>query len=95
MTIEGAKLSQDEYQADRHRHGGGHIDRYRNGTNIGRYRPDGTPIPHKGKNAASHTSFRLGAFSGSRGKIKLTPSATYSLGYNGCEMSDADEYREL
>jgi hypothetical protein len=42
-------LSQDVYKADRHRHGGGHVDRYRGNKNIGRYRKDRTPILHMGK----------------------------------------------
>lgn len=43
-------LSTDSYQADRKAHGGPHIDRRNKaGANVGRYRPDGTPIPHKGK----------------------------------------------
>jgi uncharacterized protein RhaS with RHS repeats len=41
-------LSKDEYVPDPQRHGGPHIDRYRCGKNVGRYRPDGTGIPHKG-----------------------------------------------
>jgi hypothetical protein len=43
-------MSQDIYQLDQHRHGGAHIDRYNpQGRLIGRYRLDGTPIPHKGR----------------------------------------------
>jgi len=42
-------MSKDIYQADRHRHGGGHVDRYRKGKNIGRYRADRTPVPHMGR----------------------------------------------
>lgn len=42
-------MSRDKYQFDVHRHGGPHIDRYSpTGKLVGRYRPDGTPIPHKG-----------------------------------------------
>jgi hypothetical protein len=42
-------LSTDTYHADRHAHGGPHIDRRNKaGQTVGRYRPDGTPIPHKG-----------------------------------------------
>jgi len=42
-------VSQDTYQLDRARHGGAHVDRYsRNGNLVGRYRPDRTPIKHKG-----------------------------------------------
>ena len=42
-------MSQDTYQLDVARHGGAHVDRYnRNGTKIGRYRPDKTPIKQKG-----------------------------------------------
>jgi RHS repeat-associated protein len=43
-------LSGDTYQSDPCKHGGPHIDRYDSGgKNIGRYRADGTGIPHKGK----------------------------------------------
>jgi hypothetical protein len=41
-------MSRDIYKLDRAKHGGLHIDRYRRGQNIGRYRLDGTPIPHNG-----------------------------------------------
>jgi hypothetical protein len=41
-------MSQDVYKLDRAKHGGAHVDRYRRGKNIGRYRLDGSPIPHKG-----------------------------------------------
>jgi hypothetical protein len=42
-------MSQDRYQLDRARHGGAHVDRYnKNGGLVGRYRPDKTPIKHKG-----------------------------------------------
>lgn len=43
-------MSQDVYELDRHKHGGVHVDRYnRQGTLVGRYQPDRTPIKHKGK----------------------------------------------
>ncbi len=43
-------LSTDTYHADKTAHGGPHIDRRNKaGQNVGRYRPDGSPIPHKGK----------------------------------------------
>ncbi|MBI5576274.1 MAG: RHS repeat-associated core domain-containing protein [Deltaproteobacteria bacterium] len=43
-------LSGDSYQPDASKHGSPHIDRYDpSGKNVGRYRPDGTGIPHKGK----------------------------------------------
>jgi hypothetical protein len=41
-------MSRDVYQLDRARHGGAHVDRYRQSKNIGRYQLDGTPIPHNG-----------------------------------------------
>lgn len=42
-------MSKDNYQLDRARHGGIHVDRYnREGRLVGRYRPDKTPIKHKG-----------------------------------------------
>jgi hypothetical protein len=41
-------MSKDIYKLDLHRHGGPHIDRLRARKNVGRYRLDGTPIPHKG-----------------------------------------------
>ena len=44
--------SQDRYAPDKKKHGPGngpHVDRYSPGRqNVGRYRPDGTPIPHGG-----------------------------------------------
>jgi hypothetical protein len=43
-------LSQDNYVPDMHKHGAPHVDRYNpSGQNVGRYRPDGTPIEHMGK----------------------------------------------
>ena len=42
-------MSTDTYKADKHKHGGGHVDRYRKNVNIGRYRADRSPIPHMGK----------------------------------------------
>jgi RHS repeat-associated protein len=47
-------LSRDSYQLDRYKHGadrhGPHVDRYNPaGQNVGRYRPDMTPIPTGGK----------------------------------------------
>ncbi len=42
-------MSTDTYQPDRLRHGGGHVDRYtKTGQLVGHYRPDGSPIKHKG-----------------------------------------------
>jgi hypothetical protein len=41
-------MSRDIYKLDKVKHGGFHLDRYRRGKNIGRYRLDGTPIPHNG-----------------------------------------------
>jgi RHS repeat-associated protein len=44
-------LGLDKFVPDKNKHGGPHVDRYdKNGKNIGRYRPDGSGIPHKGKN---------------------------------------------
>lgn len=43
-------MSADNYQLDVSRHGGPHVDRYNpKGALVGRYRPDKTPIPHKGR----------------------------------------------
>jgi len=42
-------VSQDVYKADKHKHGGGHVDRYHGNKNIGRYRKDRSPIPHMGR----------------------------------------------
>ncbi|HMN15267.1 MAG TPA: RHS repeat-associated core domain-containing protein [Bellilinea sp.] len=43
-------LSRDEYVPDNSgKHGGPHVDRYSGSENVGRYRPDGTPLKHKGK----------------------------------------------
>jgi hypothetical protein len=41
-------VSRDTYKLDVAKHGGAHVDRYRRGSNVGRYRLDGTPIPHNG-----------------------------------------------
>jgi len=40
---------EDTFVPDVHNHGGPHVDRYRGSTNVGRYRPNGSGIPHKGK----------------------------------------------
>jgi|WetSurMetagenome_2_1015567.scaffolds.fasta_scaffold10019_3 hypothetical protein len=38
-------LSRDTYNPDPRKHGGPHVDRYnRAGQNVGRYRPDGSPL---------------------------------------------------
>ena len=42
-------MSKDVYVPDKYKHGGPHVDRYRNGKKVGRYRRDGSPIRHKGK----------------------------------------------
>jgi RHS repeat-associated protein len=43
-------FSQDSYVADVAKHGGPHVDRYnKQGQNVGRYKPDGTPLKHNGK----------------------------------------------
>ena len=43
-------FSKDVYVADNDKHGGPHIDRYnKQGQNVGRYKPDGTPLKHNGK----------------------------------------------
>lgn len=42
-------FSRDTYVADISKHGGPHVDRYSGKQNVGRYRPDGTPIKHGGK----------------------------------------------
>lgn len=47
--IDPSGLSSDSYEPDVHKHGGPHIDRYNGSQNVGRYRPDGSGIPHKGK----------------------------------------------
>ncbi len=45
-----AGLSKDKFVPDPFKHGDPHIDRYNpEGQNTGRYRPDGSPIEHKGK----------------------------------------------
>lgn len=41
-------MSRDIYKLDQENHGGTHVDRYRRGKNVGRYRLDGTPITHLG-----------------------------------------------
>ena len=39
----------DKYVPDNSKHGAPHVDRYREGVNIGRYNKNGTGIMHKGK----------------------------------------------
>jgi len=41
--------AEDKFVPDASKHGGPHIDRYQGNKNVGRYRPDGSGIPHKGK----------------------------------------------
>ena len=42
-------FGEDVYVPDNSKHGQPHVDRYHGSQNIGRYRKDGTGIPHKGK----------------------------------------------
>jgi RHS repeat-associated protein len=63
-------LSSDKYVPDVHKHGGPHIDRYtRQGQNVGRYRPDGTPIPHGGKTPPPIPKSDMGKFGKAIGKL--------------------------
>ena len=39
-------FSKDTYVSNVSKHGGPHIDRYSGKQNVGRYRPDGSPIKH-------------------------------------------------
>jgi len=48
-AIDSLGLVDDKFVPDVSKHGGPHADWYRNGKNMGRYRPDGSGIPFKGK----------------------------------------------
>jgi RHS repeat-associated protein len=63
--------STDTYVPDFDNHGGPHIDRYNKaGTNVGRYRPDGTPMKHKGKTPPSIPNSDKGKFEKAKEKLQ-------------------------
>ena len=65
--------SNDTYVPDPGHHGGPHIDRYNPaGQNVGRYRPDRTPIPHKGKNPPPVPNADFDKFDEAARKLKPT-----------------------
>ena len=63
-------LSRDTYVPDFDNHGGAHVDRYRNGKNIGRYRPDGSPMEHMGKTPSKIPKSDLKKFDKAAAKCK-------------------------
>jgi RHS repeat-associated protein len=68
-------LSNDTYVPDNSgKHGGPHIDRYNPaGQNVGRYRPDGSGIPHKGKPPPPIPNSDQDKFNDAAGRCKNTP----------------------
>ena len=63
-------LSRDNYVADPFHHGGPHIDRYNeHGQNMGRYKPDGTPLETKGKLAPKIPNSDMKKFSKAAAKL--------------------------
>ena len=69
---DGHDMSTDTYVPDVDKHGGAHIDRYnKNGQNVGRYRPDGTPMKHKGKTPDPVPNSDKGKFEKAKEKLKL------------------------
>lgn len=68
-------LSNDTYVPDNSgKHGGPHIDRYNPaGQNVGRYRPDGSGIPHKGKPPPPIPNSDQDKFNDAAGRCKMVP----------------------
>jgi hypothetical protein len=67
---EDGHFSQDTYVADNDKHGGPHIDRYnKQGQNVGRYKPDGTPLKHKGKTPEPVPSSDKGKFEAAKKEL--------------------------
>jgi RHS repeat-associated protein len=68
--------SRDTYVPDAGHHGGPHIDRYNPaGQNVGRYKPDGTPLKHKGKPSPAIPNSDEDKFKKAADKLKKTPEA--------------------
>jgi uncharacterized protein RhaS with RHS repeats len=65
-------LSTDKYEPDSKKHGAPHIDRYtKQGDNVGRYRPDGTPVKHMGKTPPPVPNSDKKKFQQAKDKLKL------------------------
>jgi RHS repeat-associated protein len=68
--------SRDTYVPDAGHHGGPHIDRYNPaGQNVGRYKPDGTPLKHKGKPSPPIPNSDEDKFKNAADKLKKKPEA--------------------
>ncbi len=68
--------SRDIYVPDAGHHGGPHIDRYNPaGQNVGRYKPDGTPLKHKGKPSPPVPNSDEDKFKKAADKLKKNPEA--------------------
>jgi RHS repeat-associated protein len=66
----------DTYVPDIDKHGGAHIDRYtKGGQNVGRYRPDGTPIKFKGKTPGPVPNADKGKFGEAAAEIEKKQQA--------------------
>lgn len=64
----------EEYVPDNKKHGKEpHVDRYRNGTNIGRYNKDGEGIPHKGSMPPKIPRGDIPKFQKAAAKLKFCP----------------------
>jgi RHS repeat-associated protein len=64
-------MSTDTYVPDLDKHGGAHIDRYnKNGQNVGRYRPDGTPMKHGTKTPAPVPNSDKGKFAEAKKELE-------------------------
>ncbi len=85
-------LSQDNYAPDMHKHGAPHVDRYNpSGQNVGRYRPDGTPIEHMGKPSPRIPNSDAAKFAKALTKLKKLMKAAGLLGIVLDILLDADE----
>jgi RHS repeat-associated protein len=74
-------FSRDIYVADNDKHGGPHVDRYnKQGQNVGRYKPDGTPMRHNGKTPDPVPNSDKGKFDDAKKDL------------NKQQMQDADDF---
>ena len=65
-------LSTDVYTPDPKKHGGAHVDRRtKQGQHVGRYRPDGSPIQHKGRTPPPIPKSDLAKFARVAAKLPL------------------------
>jgi RHS repeat-associated protein len=81
MVDDDGHFSKDVYVADNDKHGGPHIDRYnKQGQNVGRYRPDGTPMRHNGKTPDPVPNSDKGKFEDAKKDL------------NKQQMQDADDF---